>query len=76
MIIDDYPVCHVVGNAYIYTKTVEDYNATKKLIEGSARREIAREIFEEIDAMCIDLFGNFNHKRFAELKKKYTEGKE
>ena len=38
--------------------------------------EVAREIFEEIDAMCIDLFGNFNHRRFAELKKKYTEGKD
>ena len=33
----------------------------------------ASEIFEEIDTMCVDLFGNFNHKRFAELKEKYTE---
>ena len=35
--------------------------------------EVAREIFEEIDRMCIDTFGNFNHRVFAELKKKYTE---
>lgn len=33
--------------------------------------DIAREIFEEIDRMCIDIFGNFNHRVFAELKKKY-----
>ena len=35
--------------------------------------EIAEEIFAEIDRMCIDTFGNFNHRVFAELKKKYTE---
>ena len=33
-----------------------------------------KEILEEIDRMCIDTFGNFNHRVFAELKKKYTEG--
>ena len=38
--------------------------------------EVAREIFEEIDRMCIDPFGNFNHRRFAELKKKYEVNKE
>ena len=36
--------------------------------------ELAREIFAEIDRMCIDTFGNFNHRVLAELKKKYTEG--
>ena len=35
--------------------------------------DVAREIFEEIERMCIDTFGNFNHRVFAELKKKYTE---
>jgi hypothetical protein len=34
---------------------------------------VVREIFEEIDRMCIDTFGNLNHRVFAELKKKYTE---
>ena len=33
--------------------------------------DVAREIFEELDRMCIDIFGNFNHRVFAELKKKY-----
>ena len=40
------------------------------------KREVAEEIFAEIDRMCIDTFGNFNHRVFAELKKKYTEGVE
>ena len=40
---------------------------------NKGRSEVAREIFEEIDRMCIDTFGNFNHRVFAELKKKYTE---
>lgn len=35
------------------------------------RNEIAK-IFEEIDRMCIDTFGNFNHRAYAELKKKHT----
>ena len=43
-----------------------------KLI-AEAKSEVAREIFEEIERMCIDTFGNFNHRVFAELKKKYTE---
>ncbi len=37
--------------------------------------EVAREIFEEIERMCIDTFGNFNYRVFAELKKKYSEEK-
>ena len=32
-----------------------------------------RESFKEIERMCIDTFGNFNHRAFAELKKKYTK---
>lgn len=35
--------------------------------------DVAEEIFAEIERMCIDTFGNFNHRVFAELKKKYTE---
>lgn len=37
------------------------------------RAEVEK-IFAEIDRLCIDTFGNFNHKRFAKLKKKYMEG--
>ena len=33
--------------------------------------DLAEEIFAEIERMCIDTFGNFNHRVFAELKKKY-----
>lgn len=44
-----------------------------KMHYENAKQETAREIFEEIDTMCVDLFGNFNHKRFAEFKEKYTE---
>jgi hypothetical protein len=45
-----------------------DYQKVLNLIKA----EVAREIFAEIDVMCIDIFGNLNHKQFAELKKKYT----
>ena len=38
-------------------------------------KKVAEKIFAEIDRMCIDTFGNFNHRVFAELKKKYTEEK-
>ena len=42
-----------------------------------AKQEVAREIFAEIERVCIDTFGNFNHRVFAELKKKYeSEGGE
>lgn len=50
---------------------------SKTIYDAEYRRqsEVAREIFEEIDRMCIDTFGNFNHRVFAECKKKYTEEK-
>lgn len=38
--------------------------------------EVADEIFAEIERLCIDTLGNFNHRVFAELKKKYTKGGE
>ena len=52
-----------------------DYLIAEHLHKRGYRKasDVAREIFEEIDHMCIDTFGNFNHRRFAELKKKYTE---
>lgn len=46
---------------------------TKELAIRSTKQEVAREIFEEIDRMCIDTFGNFNHRVFAELKKKHIK---
>ena len=50
-------------------------NSCDAIYEKGYRKasEVAREIFAEIDRMCIDTFGNFNHRVFAELKKKYTE---
>jgi hypothetical protein len=60
-------------------KTLDEYRAQRKAaiqrlgeLEDKAS-EVAEEIFAEIDRMCIDTFGNFNHRVFAELKKKYTE---
>ena len=39
------------------------------------KRKVAREIFEEIEAIkCIGLLPSSWVKQFAELKKKYTEG--
>ena len=54
-----------------------DYYHAMQLYNAGYRKqsEVAEEIFAEIDRMCIDTFGNFNHRVFAELKKKYTEGK-
>ena len=40
---------------------------------AKARAEVAIEIFAEIQKMCIDTFGNFNHTTFNKVKKKYTE---
>lgn len=50
----------------------------EELVDKGYRKasDLVREIFEDIDRMCIDTFGNFNHRVFAELKKKYTEGEE
>ena len=45
-----------------------------RLIENE--KEVAREIFEEIYEDCFDQFGYIDYEKFAELKKKYTEGKE
>ena len=42
-------------------------------VEKDLQADVAREIFAEIDSLCIDTFGNFSYRRFAELKKKYTE---
>ena len=60
---------HILNSYTLQHGTVKDQHAAIDRIKA----ETAREIFEEIDTMCVDLFGNFNHKRFAELKEKYTE---
>ena len=35
----------------------------------TAKAEAIKEVFQAIDFMCIDTFGNFNHKAFINLKK-------
>ena len=74
------PTCH--GTGRIGTTDWLTKNISKKQLaeekakaiaehEQYIKTEVAREIFEEIDRMCIDTFGNFNHRVFAKLKKKY-----
>lgn len=36
---------------------------------NAVRAEAIKEVFQAIDFMCIDTFGNFNHKAFINLKK-------
>lgn len=67
---------HLYRNGYRKTFTSEFASDTQKAFkEGyeKARSEVAAEIIAEIDRMCIDTFGHFNHIAFALLKKKYTE---
>ena len=75
----EYKFCHIVGNAKVYTKTLEDYYKTKKSIEEDAKSKLASEIFEEIETIaCVyKLDGDFylDNGIYTELKKKYTEGK-
>ena len=61
-------------------KALIDRQTTADVVPKS---EVAREIFEEIEKICTDfpLYGNLDslvlsEHDFAELKKKYTEGKE
>lgn len=54
----------------------EGFIAGSKLNTDAIKREIAREIFEEIEkvvnyALCVDIT---DWSAYAELKKKYTEG--
>jgi hypothetical protein len=65
---------------YAYDGEVEEYCVQSpcpnyKTIE-QAKQEVAREIFEEIEEMCVDGLGNFHPVVFAELKKKYTESED
>lgn len=52
-----------------------DQECLEKMLSKFAS-DVAREIFEGIERMCIDTFGNFNHRVFAELKKKYESEKD
>lgn len=63
---DRYAICKATMLA---DALVNDYGYRKA-------SEVAKEIFEEIDRLCIDTFGNFNHRAFAELKKKYESEKD
>lgn len=78
------PTCHGtgrIGTTDWLTKNISKEQIAKEKAEAIAEHELhikqdyAMEIFEEIDRMCIDTFGNFNHRVFAELKKKYAEEK-
>ena len=77
-----YPCCVLVGNGVICTKSLEDYD---KLIGDISsfeehKKEVAREIFEEIEREMVILRacekrGIIYSVSLAELKKKYTEEK-
>lgn len=83
--IDNIPTADVVPKSEVEELKRENESFAKTVNEASelirkqrtkiekVKAEGTREIFEEIDRMCIDTFGNFNHRVFAELKKKYTE---
>ena len=47
-------------------------NAEIELLENESKRQATKaikDVFQAIDFMCIDTFGNFNHKAFINLKK-------
>lgn len=52
----------IVEKGHIVYLTVEQ-------IEQRERAEAIKDVFQAIDFMCIDTFGNFNHKAFINLKK-------
>lgn len=55
-------------------ENLADIVATELYDNGYCKAsELAREILAEIERMCFDPFGIFNHRAFAKLKKKYTE---
>ena len=70
-------LCHATGgrlSKHTYDLRTMETAVTDYINESysDGKAEIAKEIFEEIDRVCIDTFGNFNHRVFADLKKKYT----
>ena len=72
-----YPCCVSCSRGLILTKSLEEYD---KLLADIAN-EVAREIFEEIEKVMLDgaIGGKYpakviNPDKYAELKKKYTEG--
>ena len=80
--VDEVGIAFEKATADVVPKSEVDWNsipvdvseALKQRAVEKAKTEVAREIFAEIERMCIDTFGNFNHRVFAELKKKYTGG--
>lgn len=46
-----------------------------RVLYENARSNVAREIFDEIDKLHIHVSSPYDANRYAELKKKYTEGK-
>ena len=54
--------------------------ARKLMVEApiadvAPRAEVAREIFEEIEKLHLHITNEFDLRRYEELKKKYTEGR-
>jgi hypothetical protein len=68
--INHFPTADVVPKSEVEEAVEKLMSATDKVI-CEAKQEVAREIFEEIEEMCLDIFGNFHSVVFAELKKKY-----
>ena len=78
-------LCHVTGSRlskHTYDlRTMETVandciNETYNDGYGEGYKECAREIFEEIDKLHIHVSSIYDAKRYAKLKKKYTEGKD
>lgn len=46
---------------------MNEYIACEEAYKRGYERAI-KDVFESIDCMCIDTFGNFNHKAFINLK--------
>jgi hypothetical protein len=75
-----YPHCVLCSRGVILTKSLEDYDELIGDISSSTKQEVAREIFEEIDEFLVQnatmqIATSTLHCKLAELKKKYTEGK-
>ena len=77
--INEIPTADVVPKSEVErlereVETLKDNNEHLAVLLVEEKAEVAMGIFAEIERMCIDTFGNFNHRVFAELKKKYTDG--
>ena len=65
----------IFDKEYDKRRLITPHNTAEKLTELGYRKstDVAREIFEDIESSCVDIFGYFNYLKFVELKKKYNE---